>query len=201
MFDEPMIARIVAPDLTAAFRRYDDAQIEGIVRKGVRPNGRSVLVMPAEEFMWLIDADLGRIMAFLKSLPLADGPGSSVAPGPLGRLGLVTGKFKTAVQLIADAEPPPEATSEQAKLGRYLAQTTCTSCHGTNLRGASTPDFVAPDLRIAAAYSPEQFTALMRTGESVGGRKLGTMGPWARKALSQFTDSEIAALYAYLHGL
>src|SRR5574337_1740813 len=36
MFDEPMIARIVAPNLTAAFRRYSDAQLAVIIRRGLR---------------------------------------------------------------------------------------------------------------------------------------------------------------------
>jgi cytochrome c553 len=201
MFDEPMIARIVAPNLPAAFRHYNDAQLEAIIRKGVRPDGRSVVVMPAEAFAWLTDADLGRMMAFLKSLPPSEGPGPNIAPGPLGRLGLVTGKLKTVAQLIAEAEPPPEAPNEQAKFGRYLARTTCAQCHGTALKGESTPDFVAPDLRIAAAYSLEQFTDLIRTGEGIGGRKLDTMGPWARRNLSQLNDMEIAALYSYLHAL
>jgi cytochrome c553 len=201
MFDEPMIARIVAPNLTASVRQYSDAQLAAIITRGLRPDGRSVLVMPAEEYMWLSDADLGRILAFLKSLPPADGPGPSTAPGPLGRIGLVSGKFKTVAQLIADAKPPPEAAGEQATFGRYLARTTCTGCHGTDLRGASTPDFVAPDLRIAGAYSLDQFTGLIRRGEAIGGRQLATMGPWARRALSQLSDTEIAALYSYVHGL
>ena len=201
MFDEPMIARIVAPNLPASVRHYTDPQLAVIIRNGLRPDGRSVLVMPAEEYMWLTDGDLGRILAFLKSLPVVDGPGPGIRPGPLGRIGLVTGKFKTVVQLIADAKAPPEAAGEQATFGRYLARTTCTSCHGTDLRGASTPDFIAPDLRIAGAYSLDQFTHLIRTGEGLGGRKLNTMGAWAKKALSQFNDMEIAALYSYLHGL
>lgn len=201
MFDEPLIARVVAPNLTASFRKYSDAELEAIIRKGVRPDGRSVLVMPSEAFAWLTDADLGRIMAFLKSLPPSDGPGPSVAPGPLGRLGLVTGKFKTVAQLIADAEAPPDAPNDQAKFGRYIARTTCAPCHGTALKGDSTPDFVAPDLHIAAAYSLEQFTDLIRTGEGLGGRKLDVMGPEARRSLSQLNDMEIAALYSYLHAL
>jgi mono/diheme cytochrome c family protein len=201
MFDEPMIARVVAPNLTASVRKYSDAQIAVIVRKGVRPDGRSLLVMPAEAFTWMTDADLGRTIAFLKSLPPSTGPGPGISVGPLGRIGLAVGKFKTVAQLIADAEPPPKATSEQAAFGRYLARTTCPQCHGTNLRGASTPDFISPDLRIVAAYSPEAFAELMRTGVALGGRKLDTMGPWARQTLSQFTDAEIAALYSYLHAM
>src|SRR5438552_2073410 len=62
MFDDPMIARIIAPNLTTAVRQYSDAQIAVIVRNGVRPDGRSLLVMPAEAFIWMTDADLGRII-------------------------------------------------------------------------------------------------------------------------------------------
>ena len=39
------------------------------------------------------------------------------------------------------------------------------------------------------------------SGEGLCGRKLNTMDAWARNALSQFSDTEIGALYSYLHGL
>ncbi len=103
MFDDPIIARIVAPDLTAAVRQYSDGQFAVAVRKGLRRDGRSLMIMPAEAFGELTDADLGRIMAFLKSLPPANGPGPDVSVGPLGRIGLVAGKFKTAAQARNDA--------------------------------------------------------------------------------------------------
>ena len=118
MFDQPMIARIVAPNLTSAVRRYMDVQLAAIIRQGVRPGGRSVLVMPSEAFVTLTDADLGRILAFMRSLPAVEGPGPSVSLGPVGRIGVAIGKFKTAAQLIAEAVPPPEATSEEAAFGR-----------------------------------------------------------------------------------
>jgi mono/diheme cytochrome c family protein len=201
MFDQPIIARVVAPNLTAAVRRYSDAELAVIVRRGIRPDGRTLLIMPAEVFGAMSDADLGRIIAFLKSLPPAAGPGPSVSVGPIGRAGLAVGKFKTVAQLVADARPPPEATSQQAVFGRYLARTICGQCHGTDLRGDSNPDFTSPDLRIVGAYSPEAFIGLMRTGVAVGERKLGVMSGWALKNLSQLTDEEIAALYSYLHAL
>jgi mono/diheme cytochrome c family protein len=201
MFDEPMIARLVAPNLTAAVRRFSDAQIVAIVRNGVRPDGCSVMVMPAEAFGTMTDADVGRIIAFLRSLPAAPGPGPSVSVGPLGRLGLAVGKFKTVAQLVADAVPPPEATNQEAGRGRYLARTVCAQCHGTDLRGSSNPEFSSPDLHIVAAYSPEAFAGLMRTGVALGGRNLGVMSAWARKNLSSFTDAEITALYSYLHAI
>jgi mono/diheme cytochrome c family protein len=199
MFDEPMIGRIVAPNLTAAVRRYSDSELVGIIRNGVRPDGRSMMVMPAEAFVLLTDDDMGRIIAFLKSLPSVDGPGPSISMGPLGRIGLAVGKFKPVAKLIAETVPPPAAMSEATTYGRYLARTTCAQCHGTSLRGASNPDFTSPSLQAVAAYSPEAFTQLMRAGVALGGRNLPTMSPWAARHLSQLTDAEIAALYSYLH--
>ena len=201
MFDQPIIARIVAPNLTAAVRKFSDAQLAVIIRNGLRPDGSSLLVMPSETFVGLTDEDLGRIVAFLKSLPEASGPSGSISLGPIGRLGLVKGQFKMAAQLIAETTPPPEATSEEAKQGRYLARTVCTGCHGTALRGDSNPDFTSPDLRIVAAYSPDAFAQLMRTGVALGGRDVRVMSTTARDNLLHLNDAEIAALYSYLHSL
>jgi len=200
MFDEPMVARIVAPNLTAAARKYGDAELVNIIRNGVRPDGRSMVIMPSEVFVELNDADLGRIIAFLKNLPPAPGPSADVSLGPGGRAGLGIGKFNTAAGLIAEAVPPPDATNEQASYGRYLARTACAGCHGTNLRGMSAPD-PSPDLRVVAAYSAEAFAELIRTGVPLGGRKLRMMREVARDNLSSLTDAEIAALYTYLHAL
>ena len=172
-----------------------------IIRHGLRPDGRSVVVMPAQEFGVLTDSDLGRIIAYLKSLPPAEGPTPSISLGPVGRLGFATGQFKTAAQLIASGVPPPPATGEEAERGRYLARSTCSECHGASLQGDSNPDFTSPNLQVVAAYTPEAFRQLLRTGVPLGGRILPTMGTVARENLSQLTDAEIDALYAYLHAL
>jgi len=201
MFDEPLIARLVAPNLTAAVRKYSDAELAAIIRSGIRPNGHSVIVMPSRAFTGLTDEDLGRIVAFLKSLPERTGPGASISLGPLGRIGVAMGKYKTEVQLIADAVPPPEVAGEEPAFGRYLARTICAHCHGTDLRGDSNPDFTSPTLRVVAAYSAEAFTELLRTGVALGGRQVKTMGAVAREELSQLNDAEIAALYSYLHAM
>lgn len=201
MFDQPMIARVVAPNLTAAAHKYSDVELAAIVRNGVRPGGRSLVIMPSEAFVELTDADLGKIIAFLKSLPEAEGPGPDVSLGPLGRIGLATGRFKMAAQQIAEAVPPPEPNNEEEAHGRYLARTICAECHGTNLGGTSNPDFTSPNLRVVGAYSPEAFTQLLRTGVGLGGRNLGEMSAWARVNLSHLTDREITSLYAYLHSM
>ncbi len=201
LFDEPIIGRLVAPNLTASVRKYSDVELANIIRHGLRPDGRSVIVMPSEAFVFLRDADLGRIMAFLRSLPPSEGPGPSVALGPLARLGLATGQYKTAAQLIAETVPLPVAANPDALSGRYLAQTVCAHCHGTDLRGRTTPAYSSPNLQIVAAYSPETFARLMRTGVPLGGQKLGLMREEAQLNLALLTDAEIASLYSYLHTL
>ena len=200
MIDELMVASIVAPNLTAAVRKYSDAELVNIVRHGVRPNGRSMVIMPSEVFTFLTDEDLGRILAFLKSLPEVAGPGPKLSLGPLGLFAIAFRKVGLAADKIASNVPPADAASGDAAFGRYLARTTCASCHGSNLRGDPSGED-GPDLRMVAAYSPEAFTRLLRTGVPLGDRKLEMMREVAVENLSQLTDAEIAALYAYLRAL
>ena len=198
MFDEPAIARIVAPNLTAAAKKYSGAELAAILRNGVRPDGRSMLVMPSQTYAGLTEADLAKIIAFLKTLPEVPGPGPGISYGPVGRLGLAIGKFKMAAEHIATDVPPIAATSDLTRQGRYLAQTICSECHGSALRGDSNPDFTSPDLRVVTAYSPEAFVRLLRTGVAVGERTVGVMTAQSKNNLSHLTDAEIAALHAYL---
>ncbi len=94
------------------------------------------------------------------------------------------------------AATPDRSSDPYPGLGSW---TICAECHGSDLHGASNPDFTSPSLEIVAAYSPEAFTQLLRTGLPLGGRTLPVMGPRSRESLSQLTDAEIAALYGYLH--
>lgn len=168
MLDDPMLARLVAPNLTTAAHKYSETELAVAIRNGVRPGGRSMAIMPSEAFVGLTDGDLGRIIAFLKSLPIVHGREPSLVLGPIGRIGLAVGKFKLAAQLIAETVPPPEATNEKAGVGRYLARTTCSQCHAADLRGVSHPGFTSPNLQVVAGYTPEAFTQLLRTGSRSG---------------------------------
>ena len=200
-FSEPGVAQLVAPDLTAAARRYSNAELERIIRHGVRPDGRSVFAMPSQTFHALSDADLARLLAFIRSQPPSDsGVGPSLRVGPLGRVGLVTGKFEPAAVLVRrDAAKLAglRDASDSLNVGRYVARTICTECHGMELRGSN----LAPGLVVAAAYTPLEFQHLLRTGEAKGGRELGLMARAARDRFSLFTDEEVASLHAYLRTL
>jgi cytochrome c553 len=73
--DDFLPARLVAPDLTVAVRKYDNPDLVRIVRRGVLPEGSSVLGMPSEMFSGLTDGDLARILAYLRSVPPQNGRG------------------------------------------------------------------------------------------------------------------------------
>lgn len=199
LVDDPMLARLVAPNLTASVRRYSDPELVRIIRRGVRPNGRSVWAMASEMYAPLSDEDLGRILAYLHSLPEAPGPDPMLSLGPLGRFGITVGQFTSAAALVRETDSLTAAgafpTSGEANArGAYLVRTSCTECHGLTLRGGDS----VPDLRIAAGYTPEQFAHFFKTGEALGGRELKTMSNMARSRFSHLTDAEVAAIHGYL---
>ena len=157
---------------------------------------------PSGTFHGLSDVDLARILAFLRSQPPAHGVGPALHAGPLGRVGLLTGRFAPAAVLVrrhATAAPPPTPPHprDSLALGRYVARTTCTECHGADLRGGGG----TPALVVASAYAPEEFRHFLRTGEAKGGRELPLMSGVARRRFSRFTDAELGALHAYLRTL
>ena len=54
------------------------------------------------------------------------------------------------------------------------------------------------DLRMVAAYSPEDFTRLMTMGKAAGNREVGLMSEAARRRYANFTPGERGAVYGYL---
>ena len=194
--DQFILARLVAPNLTVAIRRYSIPDLTRIIRRGVRPDGSSLVGMPSEMFSGLTDADLGKILAYLRSVPPRAGPGPERRFGPVARIAFVAGRLSPAAELVRRADRLSRSwpDSGSSARGGYLARTSCSECHGVDLRGGDP----APDLRIAATYSLEAFTRLLRTGRAIGERELPLMSLVARKRFRHFTDQELRDLYGYL---
>jgi mono/diheme cytochrome c family protein len=195
--DNVLVARLVAPNLTVAVRKYSNVDLARIIRRGVRPDGSSVIGMPSEMFSGLTDEDLGKILAYLRSVPPHPGPAPERRLGPIARVAFVAGKLRPAAELVREAASPTstyQQDGDSTAAGGYLARTSCSECHGLDLRGGDN----APDLRIAAGYSFEAFTDLMRSGTALGNRELPLMSRVARGRFSHFTDQELRDLYTYL---
>jgi mono/diheme cytochrome c family protein len=203
MRDNFMIGRIVAANLTIAMRDYSDEQLETIIRQGVRPDGKSVVAMPSGMFCVLTDDDLGKILAYLRSLPPKEGNERGRRLGPMVRVAFVLGEFGPAAESVRTARALtssfPKAPDPYAR-GAYLARVVCSECHGLDLGGHEGPlGGSIPNLVVAAAYSRDDFVHLMRTGKGLGNRELRSgMSQVARRRFSRFTDGEIAEIYSYL---
>lgn len=196
MYDEPGIARITAPNVSRIAKEYTDAELERLIRRGVKHDGTSTWIMPTPMFSHLTDDDVANIIAYVRSVPEIDGVERELTVRLLGRIGIAMDKFRPhASQVTANAARDPDRTDPLSH-GRYLVMSACTECHGGNLEGS---DMVkAPGLMIAAAYSKDEFAALMRTGTGVGERKLGLMGEMGRKRFAAFSDAEVDAVWTYL---
>lgn len=198
--DDPWLARIVAPDLTRVALEYSDAELERVIRKGVRRDARSVWVMPSPMFSYLSDDDLGAIIAYMRSVAPLGGPATEFALGPLGRIGVVVGQFPPlAEEVDPDVHPTAPNRDDPMAFGHYLAMTACSECHGARLNGA--PDGSTPPLTVAAGYGPDAFRRLMKDGIAIGERELGLMTNVSRGRFSHFTDAELDSLHTYLQSL
>jgi mono/diheme cytochrome c family protein len=195
----------VAPNLPRLAREESAATLEAAIRHGIGRDGRAFYSMPSYNFIRLTDDDLADIIAYLKSVSVAD----KALPAPslpwdvryeiaMGRDWAVAGYIDRVPLLKRANDPDPRIAR-----GEYIAMTTCNECHGLSLR-ADVPwedDHPAPDLVIAASYSEADFRRLMRTGVAAGERELEMMSPVARGRFANFTDDEVGDLYAFLRDM
>lgn len=203
-FTQPGVARLIAPNVIEKIKQYSDAELAGFLRFGVRKDGISPFVMPPRGYYHLSDDDLGAVLAYLREMPEADTPPLPTTwYGPLGRLGVVTGKFKQSIALIdttvqrVGADPEHRTTRE----GEYFARAICAECHGPALTGDAGMASPSPSLAGALGYTLPEFTALLRDAKPRGSNKLTLMAGIVKSTLHTFTDAEIAAIYGYLKSL
>ncbi|MEP7346130.1 MAG: c-type cytochrome [Gemmatimonadaceae bacterium] len=202
-FDEPRVARLVTSNIPEKVAAYTDAEFERLLRRGIRKDGTSPIVMPPPGLYHLSDTDVADVIAWIRSRPhpspAAALPSEEVRI--MGRFGLVIGQFKMATQAIdtSGGRIGNDSLYLTSRRGEYLARVVCTECHGSALQGD--PTFPTPGLSKAVGYSLEQFTHLLRTGEPSGGPPLDLMAKTAKGRLHLLTDSEIAAIHAYIEAL
>jgi cytochrome c553 len=197
--DIPNLLRLVAPNASVLLPKYSDAQLVTMLRAGVKPDGTSVLFMPSEMFRHLGDQDLGRLIAWLRTVPVTEqGIREKTELRILARLLLAKGDLKASAHAI---QTLPAAASnfdaqDPVSHGRNLTMSFCSECHGQGLEGFAPIN--APPLDVAKAYTLDQFANLLRAGVPLDGRNLPLMGPTAKVRFSRLRDDEVAAIHAFL---
>lgn len=213
--DAPPVARLAGSNLTGGAggsgQRLDDAGYVLAIRHGLAADGRPLLFMPAQEFFTLSDADLGDLIAFLKSVPAVDGAPPPNQVGPLGRLLFLLGQVELLPAELLDHDAPPSAAPEAgptAEYGAYLA-TGCTGCHGRGYSGGRIPGTppswppaanLTPDPSGLAGWTEADLARALREGLRPDGSPIRTeFMPVA--STRHLTEVELAALWAFLRSL
>lgn len=219
MFEAPGIAAVYASNLTRGrggiASAYTDEDYVRAIRHGVNRDGRGLLIMHSDAYNHLGAADLGAIIAYVKSMAPVDNvvPGSGAAP--LGRVFVALGLFDSETMPLLPAEvidheaaladaPTPSA---DAAYGRYLVSiAVCAMCHGRDLRGGPPIEEGAPpapsiaDLAAPGGWSIEQFIRTLRSGVTPYGKTLdGEVMPW--EVYAGMTDQELTAIWRYIGSL
>lgn len=197
-FDEPGVATLVATNLTMMTRKLTNAELERAIRHGLRPDGTSLIGMPAEMYRSLTDADLARLLAWMRTVPEVEGERRPTTLGPLGRVGLAAGEYRTSRYYIEMEAPLPPPGDAALALGHYVATTTCTECHGNLLTGVDGSTSLPAVIDL---YSRDEFAEFLSSGTAKGGRELPLMSRVARGRLVHLTRAEMDALHDYLSAL
>ena len=200
MFDEPKIAKVYAPNLTLIAAKATDQQLAQGIRQGISHDGRALYIMPSAQYSRLTDREVASLISAIRIQPKGGEQTPGIELGPIGRIGVVGGKFKPQPVVVEEfAQNMPADLGPQFARGRHLAMTNCAECHGSSFRGAEPkPGLKTPDLSITGAYDLPAFVKLMRTGVPASGKKLELMDVVSKNDFSHMTDEELAALHAYL---
>jgi mono/diheme cytochrome c family protein len=212
--DDPAIGRIVPPNLTGGRggvgAASSNADFVRAIRHGVDPSGRQLLIMPSDDYNHFSDADLGAIVAYIRSLPAIDTSLPRNEIRTLGRVLFATNQL--ALQPAANIDhyaprPRSPVPGVSTDYGAYLALNAgCPSCHGPGLSGGKIPQAppnTVPAANITAAglgaWSEADFLRVMRTGTRPDGRRLDAFMPWPYFA--QMTDDELRAIWRFLQAV
>jgi mono/diheme cytochrome c family protein len=213
--DDPAIGVLYAANLTSGeggiAPGFTDADWVRAIRHGVSPEGRPLVLMPSQEYYPLSDRDLGRLIAYLKSVPPVDRPEQDIAVGPVARVLMTVGEFPLlAAERIDHAAPRSEAPEpgETAAYGAYVAAG-CSGCHREDFAGgpiAGGPPDWPPAANLTphptaglGGWSEDDFIKAMREGVRPDGSDLNPAMPWP--LFTEMTDVELKALWLFLRSV
>jgi mono/diheme cytochrome c family protein len=181
------------------------------IRHGVNPENHSLFIMPAPNFWYYSDKDLGDIIAYVKSIPPVDRKTQEPNMNLLGEAMIGAGILGKGVLVAQDIQhnirpdfPPVGVTVEY---GTYLVNVSgCHDCHGSKLSGGKSADptsKAAPNLTPGGdliKWQEADFLKTIRTGVKPNGKKLDPKQmPWEH--FRNFSDDELKAIFMYLKSL
>lgn len=210
MADDPAFGTIWSANLTrgkgGVGATYDDADYVRAIRYGVRKNGKPLIFMPSDAFTHFSDADLGAIIAYVKSVPPVDQETVPARMGPIGRIVATLNPdfpLTPTEHIDRNAQRAAVPAGVTKEYGDYLVSTGgCKSCHTPTLSGGQKIEGV-PSANLTPTgigrWTEEDFFKALRMGVRPDGRILSAVMPWPYT--KNLTDDEIRAMWMYLRSL
>ena len=209
LLDDPMIGTIYTANITGLAERRTDDEIVLAIRHAVGPDGRQLVAMPSDAFIYFSEEDLGAIVSYLKTIPRVEKASPGLDLSIMGQIMLGAGLFGdlSAADTINHDQPFTRMPTIGANVeyGEYLSPL-CISCHGPDLSGAQ-PSIqgspIAPNLTPGgglAGWSETDFIQAIRSGVTPSGHQMDPEHmPW--KSWAKFDDEELQAIWMYLNSL
>jgi mono/diheme cytochrome c family protein len=205
---------IAAPNLTpgrgSAISGYSNVDLVRVIREGVKPNGKSVIMMPSHKFQVIHKRDLESLIAYIKSVEPVDRklPETELS-FPLRIYYFINRELALfpANKISRSSEIPESEMDNRKARAKYVASS-CVGCHGYKLKGGKIPGVPpywpeAPDLTssgIAGEWTKQEFIEAMEKGITPDGRHINEQYmPWP--AFGQLTEEEFDLLWDYLQSL
>jgi mono/diheme cytochrome c family protein len=206
---------VKTPNITRAessvVANFTDLDWVKVIRHGVKPDNRPLLVMPSEDFARYTNDDVAAVIGYARSLPAAAGtPAEIRIPIPV-RLFYALGLVRDAAEKIDHTLPPPQpvATTDVLAHGAYVANA-CMGCHNPYLSGGpiegGPPNWppaanLTPGADSAMPRYPTEaaIAAMFKTRKRPDGSAISDVMPFAM--LSEFSSEDVSAVYAYIKTL
>ncbi len=179
---------------------YSDGELFRALRNAVNSDGHNLGFMSFLPYGQLSDQDTEAIIAYLRSLdPVPTSGFTGDKTNFIGAVMMGAGMFGPAPDRGTGViTAPPEGVT--AEYGKYVATYgDCRGCHGPDMTGAAATSVspAVPNPRpFVSSMSQEQFAQMMRSGVKPTGVAFPDTMPWQNAA--RMTDTDLAALYAYL---
>ena len=214
--DNPAIGKVITPNLTTGKGGIGllrtNADLQRAIKHGLRPDGTPLLFMPSTEFYYMSYDDLGKVLAYIRSVPAVD---NEPDPSELSFTGFLVMNITHEITFLPaemiqhdEAPPKPPEPGITPEYGQYLA-ISCMVCHGASYSGGDVIGFppewpAAPNLTSGTDsrlpnWGIEGFIEIIRNGSKHGRRINKNYMPWT--SYRYMTDDELHAVYEFLMAL
>jgi cytochrome c553 len=212
LFGDEKVGMVDVPNITggkgSVVVGFTDKDWIRVLRHGVKPDGKPLVVMPSEVFNNFTEDELKCLIAYMKTVKKID---KSWEPPYLTTMGKVLvhigafGNLLSAEMIDHNKKIVPFITPEvTAKYGEHLVESSgCKNCHGKELNGHKDPNPkapMAPNLTPGGdlgKWTSDDFIRALRTGETPEGKSLKKeFMPW--ESMGLMTDDELKAVFLYL---